>query len=136
MLDAHCHYFPKPGAHNVFYNSVTSSDWSRIPKQSDIIPFYGIHPWYAKTCSKNELTLLDELVARKMEVGERFGLGETGLDKTNRNLDEEAREALKALGGIKKVAIVEYEDSIEAVRSRFTNKLNNTIFHVNYLAIF
>lgn len=50
----------------------------------------------------------------------------TGISAT-RNLDEEAREALKTLGGIKKVAIVEYEDSIEAVRSRFTNKLNKIL---------
>jgi len=91
MLDAHCHYFPRPDSHTVFYNSVTSTAWGRIPKQSNIIPFYGIHPWYAKTCSKNELTLLDELVAHKKEAGEKFGIGETGLDKTNRNLDEEAQ---------------------------------------------
>lgn len=57
----------------------------------------------------------------------------TGISAT-RNLDEEAREALKALGGIKKVAIVEYEDSIEAVRSRFTNKLNK-ILATSYLLV-
>lgn len=50
----------------------------------------------------------------------------TGISAT-RNLDEEAREALKALGGIKKVAIVEYEDSAEDVRSRFTRKLDRIL---------
>ena len=95
LIDAHCHCQPEPGIIALF-NSVTSADWGRIPSSPDIIPFYGIHPWHAKSCSKIELITLGQFIKEKKAAGIRFGIGETGLDKTDRNLDIEDQKGFFA----------------------------------------
>ena len=95
MIDAHCHCKPSPGV-TALWNSVTSADWDCIPASSDIIPFYGIHPWHAKSCSKIELMSLGQFVKQKKAAGIRFGIGETGLDKTGRNPDIEDQKGFFA----------------------------------------
>ena len=95
LIDAHCHCLPAPGV-TALWNSVTSADWDRIPTSPDIIPFYGIHPWYAKSCSKIELMSLGQFIKQKKADGIRFGIGETGLDKTGKNPDIEDQKGFFA----------------------------------------
>ena len=95
LIDAHCHCLPAPGV-TALWNSVTSADWDRIPTSPDIIPFYGIHPWHAKSCSKIELMSLGQFIKQKKTAGIRFGIGETGLDKTDRNPDIEDQKGFFA----------------------------------------
>ena len=95
MIDAHCHCKPAPGV-TALWNSVTSADWDRIPASPDIITFYGVHPWYAKSCSKIELMSLGQLIKQKKAAGIRFGIGETGLDKTGKNPDIEDQKGFFA----------------------------------------
>ena len=95
LIDAHCHCQPAPGV-TALYNSVTSDDWDRVPVNPDIIPFYGIHPWHAKSCSKIELMSLGQFIKQKKADGIRFGIGETGLDKTGRNPDIEDQKGFFA----------------------------------------
>jgi TatD DNase family protein len=95
LIDAHCHCQPEPGI-TTLYNSVTSADWNHIPSCPDIIPFYGIHPWHAKSCSKIELITLGRFIKEKKAAGIRFGIGETGLDKTGRNPDIEDQKGFFA----------------------------------------
>ena len=105
LIDAHTHIIPGSDDITVLYNSVTADDWNRIPSSPQVIPFYGIHPWYAKSCSKNELMALGQLIQQKKEDalnqvqdGKRilFGIGETGLDKTGRNPDIEEQKGFFA----------------------------------------
>ncbi|MBR5671972.1 MAG: TatD family hydrolase, partial [Spirochaetales bacterium] len=95
LIDAHCHCQPAPGV-TALYNSVTSDDWNCIPASPDIIPFYGIHPWRAKSCSKIELMSLGQFIKQKKADGIRFGIGETGLDKTGKNPDIEDQKGFFA----------------------------------------
>ena len=105
LIDAHCHCRPASDDITVLYNSVTAEDWDKIPAGApDVIPFYGIHPWYAKSCSKNELLSLGQFIRQKHTAlsqaqsgrGMWFGIGETGLDKTDRNPDFEDQKAFFA----------------------------------------
>ena len=95
LIDAHCHCQPAPGV-TTLWNSVVSADWDRIPASPDIIPFYGIHPWHAKSCSKIELMSLGQFIKQKKAAGIRFGIGETGLDKTGKNPDIEDQKGFFA----------------------------------------
>lgn len=95
LIDAHCHCQPAAGI-TALWNSVTAADWERIPDSPGIIPFYGIHPWYAKSCSKIELMSLGQFIKEKKEAGIKFGIGETGLDKTGRNPDIEDQKGFFA----------------------------------------
>lgn len=95
LIDAHCHCQPASGI-TALWNSVTSDDWDCIPTNPDIIPFYGIHPWHAKSCSKIELISLGQFIKQKKTAGIRFGIGETGLDKTGKNPDIEDQKGFFA----------------------------------------
>ena len=95
LIDAHCHCQPTSGI-TALWNSVTAEDWDRVPASPNIIPFYGIHPWHAKSCSKIELMALGQFVKEKKGAGIQFGIGETGLDKTDRNLDFEDQKGFFA----------------------------------------
>ena len=96
MIDAHTHIAPDSADITVLWNSVTAEDWGRIPESPQVIPFYGIHPWYAKSCSKIELITLGQFIKEKKAAGIRFGIGETGLDKTGRNPDIEDQKGFFA----------------------------------------
>lgn len=88
MLDAHCHYFPAADDDIlVLYNSVTSDDWAKIPLQNNIIPFYGIHPWYADA-AKYDIAELESFISGINGKNVMFGLGECGIDRTGRNPHE------------------------------------------------
>lgn len=96
LIDAHTHIIPDSDDITAFWNSVTSEDWDRIPASPNIIPFYGIHPWHAKSCSKIELMALGQFIKEKKAANIRFGIGETGLDKTDRNPDFEDQKGFFA----------------------------------------
>ena len=96
LIDAHAHIIPDDPDITILYNSVTAEDWERIPASQQVIPFYGIHPWYAKSCSKIELMNLGRFLGEKKAAGIRFGIGETGLDKTGRNPDIEDQKGFFA----------------------------------------
>ena len=96
LIDAHTHIIPDSGDITVLYNSVTAEDWGRIPTSPQVIPFYGIHPWHAKSCSKIELMRLGQFVKEKKAAGICFGIGETGLDKTGKNPDIEDQKGFFA----------------------------------------
>ncbi|THB72957.1 MAG: TatD family deoxyribonuclease [Desulfobulbaceae bacterium] len=72
----------KSGVCSMFCNASKEKDWPIILDLSAqypwIIPFLGIHPWYAQTTTKDwETRLYDSLSL--CEYG--AGIGETGLDK-------------------------------------------------------
>ncbi|MCQ2603433.1 MAG: TatD family hydrolase [Spirochaetia bacterium] len=91
MLDAHCHYFPASDDDIlVLYNSVTPDDWAKIPLQNNIIPFYGIHPWYADN-KKYDVSELERFISSMDKKNGRFGLGETGIDRAGRNPPEDSQ---------------------------------------------
>ena len=96
LIDAHTHIVPDDSDITILYNSVTAEDWERIPSSPQVIPFYGIHPWYAKSCSKIELMALGQSIKEKKAAGIQFGIGETGLDKTDRNPDFEDQKGFFA----------------------------------------
>ena len=96
LIDAHTHILPDDSDITILYNSVTAEDWERIPSSPRVIPFYGIHPWHAKSCSKNELMSLGRFLGQKKAAGIRFGIGETGLDKTGKNPDIEDQKGFFA----------------------------------------
>ena len=75
---------------------MTADAWDRVPDSPDIFPFYGIHPWHAKSCSKIELMALGQFIKQKKGAGLRFGIGETGLDKTDKNPDFEDQKGFFA----------------------------------------
>ena len=95
LIDAHCHCQPAPGV-TALWNSVTADDWDCVLDSPDIIPFYGIHPWHAKNCSKIELMALGQFIKQKKGAGLKFGIGETGLDKTDKNPDFEDQKGFFA----------------------------------------
>ena len=96
LIDAHTHIVPASNDITALWNSVTAEDWDRIPASPNIIPFYGIHPWHAKSCSKIELMALGQFIKEKKAANIRFGIGETGLDKTDRNPDFEDQKGFFA----------------------------------------
>lgn len=70
------------GVCRLFCNAITEKDWPKILKLSTshswIIPFLGIHPWYADSATPGwDTRLHDTLLSCKYGAG----VGETGLDK-------------------------------------------------------
>ena len=78
--DAHCHYIPGPGSETqVLYNCVIPEDWGSVPVRNGIIPFFGIHPWYADR-KKYDIRIL-ERIREYVPENAPWGIGETGLDR-------------------------------------------------------
>ena len=94
-LDSHCHLQKQhlapvldgilerarsAGVARIFCNATREEDWQAVvelaAREYEIIPFLGIHPWFAETTvagwEKRLLALLLQIPA---------GIGETGLDK-------------------------------------------------------
>lgn len=68
------------GVQQLFCNATCEQDWERVDELAsawqNIIPFWGIHPWFADTVSKGWEHRLRERL--KKYSG---GIGETGLDR-------------------------------------------------------
>lgn len=85
MMDYHAH---KPGPSGGFLCAVRRSDWDRVAAAQDMIPCFGIHPWYAAEAPAAQIAYdLDEYLCRFPQAQ----VGETGLDATPRH-----RETLNA----------------------------------------
>jgi TatD DNase family protein len=71
------------GVERMFCNATRESDWQEILHLSstnpEILPFLGIHPWFADTVTEGWEIRLDSLMAVN-----RTGIGEIGLDKSCR----------------------------------------------------
>jgi TatD DNase family protein len=106
LLDSHVHLQDKrfvgrlenvldraarAGVERMFCNATQESDWQGVlnisKANSAVLPFLGIHPWFADTVTEGWDKRLDALLAAR-----RAGVGETGLDKrcgVNPDLQEE-----------------------------------------------
>lgn len=66
-------------------NGTKQSDWQNLAeiaaRHRDVIPFFGLHPWYAHSAS---LDWEDEL--RNLLIKYPFGIGEIGLDRSRKML--------------------------------------------------
>ena len=70
-----------------FVNATSTADWNSIACLVDrypasIIPFFGIHPWFA-----DDITIADIQSLSKYVCKTRCGIGEIGLDKTRVMVD-------------------------------------------------
>lgn len=81
----------RAGVERMFCNSTRESDWQEVLNLSKttpaVLPFLGIHPWFADTVTEGWEKRLDDLLATH-----RAGIGETGLDKrcdVHQDLQEE-----------------------------------------------
>ena len=87
-LDSHCHLqveYPtrSAGVARMFCNGTREEDWQAVvglaASRREVIPFLGIHPWFAETAGagweERLACLLKQIPA---------GIGETGLDKSCR----------------------------------------------------
>jgi TatD DNase family protein len=90
-LDAVLKRAAQAGVGRMFCNATRESDWQEILDLSstnpDILPFLGIHPWFAGTVTEGWETRLDGFMAAN-----RIGIGEIGLDKScgvNPDMQEE-----------------------------------------------
>jgi TatD DNase family protein len=95
-FDAHTHYAPEKGRESVYHcvNSVSQEDWDELIQlshnRSDIIPFFGIHPWHVTTTNLGWEEKLRQSVLTVKE-SRPVGIGECGLDRS-RNSFELQRE--------------------------------------------
>lgn len=68
------------GVHQFFCNATRELDWESVAQlasaHQSIIPFWGIHPWFADTVSKG----WDRRIRERLER-QSGGIGETGLDR-------------------------------------------------------
>ena len=94
MLDAHIHVqdVDEPqrqelvndaGAVRFFCNATSPADWDAVAALADahtnVVPFFGVHPWFVDGCEDGWDARLETLIASRP-----CGVGETGLDKTDR----------------------------------------------------
>ena len=87
LQDAHMHVAENsvlelsPGIRRVLLNSTCSKDYYAVKTsaesddETEIIPFFGIHPWYAYTENTS-----DSLIKDTLEDFPSSGIGECGLD--------------------------------------------------------
>lgn len=72
-------------------NASCPADWPDVQRlastHSDIIPFFGLHPWYVGQRSENWLDELEQLL-----LAIPSGIGEIGLDRWLENRDDAAQE--------------------------------------------
>ncbi len=94
MLDCHCHLLDitnfssdtfllsinKCHVERIYCNSVEMSQWSLLStfskQQSQIIPFFGLHPWHLDSSSFDALSRLVEFLSKPFT-----SCGEIGLDR-------------------------------------------------------
>lgn len=93
----------------------------------------GAMPVRAAVPSGKIISLINEFQSKENFEVVKFGALGTSVVKAIarssafKDSDKETRDAMSVLKGIKRVAIVEYEDSAEDVRSRFTRKLDRIL---------
>lgn len=104
LIDAHCHFdFPQfddrreaelerarsHGIGRLVIPGVRRPDWERVRQTAMAYPglFYclGIHPWFVEEHSRDDLAVLEQLLANKPE--RCIGVGECGLDRLRGSLD-------------------------------------------------
>jgi TatD DNase family protein len=72
-------------------NASCPDDWQDVQKlaseHSNIIPFFGLHPWYVKEKTEDWLSRLENLL-----LATPSGVGEIGLDRWLENRDDAAQE--------------------------------------------
>jgi TatD DNase family protein len=82
------------GVCRFFCNAVSESDWPAVAElaagNSWIIPFLGIHPWFAAEAAEG---WQERLIALLSSFTHGAGIGETGLDKS-RPVDFKAQQKL------------------------------------------
>ena len=91
MLDSHVHLSQSVTSfdpHKIYFiNSVDSSDWMILQdissKHQNIIPFYGIHPWYIQKTGDSDLQKLEVL----LNQNDAALVGEIGLDRIKAKKD-------------------------------------------------
>lgn len=76
----------KRGIGRFFCNSASPADWAAVKElassENDIVPFYGIHPWYCDEISARWEEDLEKLLADAKAC-----IGEIGLDRSERRVD-------------------------------------------------
>lgn len=79
------------GVRRFICNGTRVSDWPRVAELAqnhpDIIPCFGLHPWFVNERDENWLEKLSSFLHN-----EKAGVGETGLDRWIKGYDESAQE--------------------------------------------
>ena len=92
MIDYHTHHLVPQGG---YYNAVTRADWDVIAAApTPMLPCFGVHPWHAEGVDAGALAFeLDEYLSRYPLAG----VGECGLDFSDKGLAAASREAQELL---------------------------------------
>lgn len=105
FLDAHCHLQDRRFEYGIDFdelrdlsiagwvvNGTCEDDWSRGAKLAaevpEIIPSFGLHPWYIDKRSSEWLNNLESI----LDTHPHAGIGEIGLDRWIKNFDTPAQE--------------------------------------------
>ncbi|MFH2123283.1 MAG: TatD family hydrolase, partial [Pseudomonadota bacterium] len=89
-LDSHCHLQERrlpqvrdAGLVRMLCNATCEADWQTVvalaASEPELIPFLGVHPWFAEALGKGWETRLYDLLKQIPA-----GIGETGLDRSCR----------------------------------------------------
>ncbi len=80
------------GVTHLVCNGTDENDWIEVERFSNryeqVIPCYGLHPWFVKSASCEWADKLEELIA-----GSGANIGETGLDRLHQPFEKESQEA-------------------------------------------
>ncbi|KAK9819892.1 hypothetical protein WJX72_003684 [[Myrmecia] bisecta] len=109
FIDAHCHLQDprlsdrvdavlrqahEAGVQRFMVNGTREEDWAQVEelaaKYAEIIPNFGLHPWYVQSRSEQWLHRLEELLVAHPGAG----LGECGLDKARGDAPMKEQEAV------------------------------------------
>lgn len=106
MLDSHVHFKNTDISLNdkyyYFLNSTNENDWGYllniIKNFSNILPFFGVHPWYIATIKDVWLVKLEEIIKQD----KRHQVGEIGLDVIRFKKDKQLYDIDKQVDVFKK----------------------------------
>ena len=83
-LDEVLHRGKECGVEHFFCNGTEPNDWETVcrlaAEHEEIVPFYGLHPWYVEQSTDWEETLIRFLETDFSDEKYRPGIGEIGLD--------------------------------------------------------
>jgi TatD DNase family protein len=81
------------GVARLIVNSTSEDDWPAVRElardREDVVPCFGIHPWFASECSPHWRRNLREILESTPS-----GVGEIGLDRWVEHRDEDAQEEI------------------------------------------